>query len=111
MRDPLPYCPTPPRPCASSFAASWDEGDTSTEEKKDAPHQGREAGARSEVRQARDGHRLAGGPDRDADAAHQRADRPSADAQARSLLASRAAQARGSPPPLSELPAAQGPRG
>ena len=43
-------------------------GDTATERRSDAPHQGREAGARSEVRQARDGHGFAGGPDRDADA-------------------------------------------
>ena len=43
-------------------------GDTARERGEHAPHQGREAGARSEVRQARDGHRFAGGPDRDADA-------------------------------------------
>src|SRR5438105_11868218 len=84
---------------------------THLQEEKDAPHQGREAGARSEVRQARDGHRLARGADRDADPAHQRADPAPPLAQARSLLASRAAEARRPSPPFSELPAAQRPRG
>src|SRR5262249_37279312 len=77
----------------------------------DAPHQGREAGARTEVRQARDGHRLARGPDRDADPADQRADRASTQPQARPLLASRAAQAGRPPPAVPELPSAEESRG
>src|SRR2546423_10567390 len=84
---------------------------TLDEEEKDAPHQGREAGTRSEVRQARDRHRLAGGADRDADPTHQRADRAPPLTQARSLLASRAAEARRPSPPFSELFAAEKPRG
>src|SRR5262249_60606202 len=54
---------------------------------------------------------LPGGPGRDVDAAHQRADRAPADAQARSLLAPRAPEARRPAPPVPELPAAEGRRG
>src|SRR5262249_35051222 len=75
------------------------------------PHQGREAGDHQGTRPRGDGHRLAGSPDRDADAPDQPAHRAPPHAQARSPLASRAAQAGRPPPPVPELPAAHGSRG
>src|SRR5262249_39321239 len=75
------------------------------------PHQGREAGDHQGTRPRGDGHRLAGGPDRDADAPHQPAHRAPPHAQARSPLASRAAPARRPQAPVPELPATHGSRG
>src|SRR6266516_2380586 len=75
------------------------------------PDQGSEAGDHREARPRRGRHRLAAGADRDADAADQRADRASAPAQARPLLAAGAAQARRAAPPLPDLLAEEGPRG
>ena len=60
------------RPCPS-FAARGDDGVDPNRRCND-PHQGSQAGDHREARPARRRHRLAAGPDRDADAADQRAD-------------------------------------
>src|SRR5205085_1916734 len=64
-KDPLPYCPTRPRPRAFFLRGELRPWVTHLPEERDAPHQGREAAACREVRQARDGHRLPRSPDRD----------------------------------------------
>src|SRR5436190_2407964 len=73
--------------------------------------EGREAGSHRQVRQARDGHGLARGSDRDADSEDQRADAAPALAPQGSLLAPRAAEARRTATAVPELPAEEGPRG
>src|SRR5947208_10517167 len=75
------------------------------------PHQGSEAEGNEVVRQARDGHRLAGSPDRDVDRAHQRPHRAPADAREGSLLAARPAEARRPAAQVPELPAEERSRG
>src|SRR5687768_4428311 len=75
------------------------------------PDRRRKARARHQVRQGRVRHRGHRGPDRDADAPHQRSHRAPARAQARSPLPPRPADAGRAPPPLPELPPAQGPGG
>ena len=70
-----------------------------------------EAGDHRQARARRGRHRLAAGADRAADRPDQRPDRAPAHAQARPLLAARTAQARRSPPPAAQLPAAHRPRG
>src|SRR6185312_12015031 len=61
-KDPLPYWPTRPRPRAFFLRGELRPWVTHRTEERDAPHQGREAAACREVRQARDGHGLARGP-------------------------------------------------
>src|SRR5215212_9436569 len=73
--------------------------------------EGREAGPRRQVREARNGYRLARSPDRDADATHQRADGAPALAPQGPLLSPRAAEARRASAAVPELPAEEGPRG
>src|SRR5207248_493441 len=67
------------------------------------PHQGSQAGDHQEARSRRGRYGLAGGADRNADAAHQRADGAPAHAPPRPLLPPRAAEARGPEAALPQL--------
>src|SRR5207248_9381070 len=87
------------------------EARETTTEEAHGPHQGSKAGEHQEARPRRRGHRLAAGADRNAHAAHQRADRASAHAQARPLLPPRAAEARRPAPPLPDVSPEARPRG
>src|SRR3954471_6077663 len=110
-RCPLRYAATASLGRApSSLAARWDCG-VHEREGIHEPHQGREAGHHQGARPRGDGYRLAGSPDRDADAADQPAHGAPSHAQARPPLAPRAVEARRPPPPLPELPATHEPRG
>src|SRR5581483_5523360 len=101
-------CPGPVRP---SFARPTEAQAARVARRFDGPHEGSETEGDPDVRQARAGHGLPRGPDRDADRADQRPHRAPADAREGPLLAARAAQARRAAPPLPELPAADRPGG
>src|SRR6476661_7460199 len=77
----------------------------------DGSHQGSQAGTDQQARPQRVRYGLARGADRDAHAAHQRADGASAHAPARPLLTPRALEARRAAAALSDLPAEAQSRG